>query len=262
MYLTYFLIALLATIIGAISGMGGGVIMKPVMDMIGTYNVSTIGVLSSVTVFVMAIVSTLRQIRYKTKIELPRTLMLVIGSVIGGILGQDAVDLLLSIVHSSRPVTIIQNIILAILTIFTYLYMRYKDKIRKYSMKSIIGYICIGISLGIISSFLGIGGGPINVTLLILVFSIDIKSATVTSILIILFSQISKLSVVAFTTGYNVYDLSMLLVMVPGAVIGGMTGAKLNKSLPDKKVEMCFNIIQLGVLFLAIYNIIKNVVAL
>jgi uncharacterized membrane protein YfcA len=201
-------------------------------------------------------------IKYKAKIELPRTLLLVFGSVIGGILGQDMVDLLLSIVHNSRPVTIIQNIILAVLTIFTYLYMKYKDKIRQYKMKSIIGYIGIGISLGILSSFLGIGGGPINVTLLILLLSVDIKSATVTSILIILFSQVSKLSAIAFTTGFKAYDLSMLIVMVPGAIIGGMTGSKLNKTLSDEKVEKCFNLIQLGVLFMTIYNIIKNVIVL
>ena len=38
MYLLYFFVALVATTIGSMTGMGGGVIIKPAMDFIGTYN--------------------------------------------------------------------------------------------------------------------------------------------------------------------------------------------------------------------------------
>lgn len=53
----YFLIALLATTAGAMTGMGGGVIIKPLLDLLGDYDAATIGVLSALTVFVMSLVS-------------------------------------------------------------------------------------------------------------------------------------------------------------------------------------------------------------
>ena len=54
-YIIYFILALLATTVGSLTGMGGGVIIKPLMDVFGGYDVQTIGVISSITVFTMAI---------------------------------------------------------------------------------------------------------------------------------------------------------------------------------------------------------------
>ena len=51
MVLIYFLVALLSTICGSIDGLGGGVIIKPVLDFLGDYNIETIGVLSACTIF-------------------------------------------------------------------------------------------------------------------------------------------------------------------------------------------------------------------
>ena len=53
----YLLIAIPATTIGALTGMGGGVNMKPVMDMLAQYDVASISMLSSITVFTMSVVS-------------------------------------------------------------------------------------------------------------------------------------------------------------------------------------------------------------
>ena len=46
---------------------GRRMIEKPAMDFIGTYNAQTIGVISSITVFSMSIVSIIKQIQLKLK---------------------------------------------------------------------------------------------------------------------------------------------------------------------------------------------------
>ena len=54
MYLTaIFLIGLLASTIGAICGIGGGVIIKPAIDILGLTDVSSTSFLSSCTVLMM-----------------------------------------------------------------------------------------------------------------------------------------------------------------------------------------------------------------
>ena len=50
-----FLVAILATTIGGISGVGGGVIIKPVMDAVSGLPVATISFLSGCTVLAMTI---------------------------------------------------------------------------------------------------------------------------------------------------------------------------------------------------------------
>ncbi|MCH1969832.1 hypothetical protein [Romboutsia hominis] len=65
MNIIYFLVGIIATTIGAISGIGGGVIIKPVLDTLGNYDISTISILSSFTVFSMSIVALLKSIKIK-----------------------------------------------------------------------------------------------------------------------------------------------------------------------------------------------------
>ena len=67
-FLIYFALALFATTVGSLTGMGGGVIIKPLMDVLGDYNVQTIGIVSSITVFSMAVVSVIKQLKSKTAI--------------------------------------------------------------------------------------------------------------------------------------------------------------------------------------------------
>lgn len=255
MVLIYFLVALLSTIAGSMAGLGGGVIIKPVLDFLGDYNIATISVLSSFTVFAMAVVSIIRQILYKSKIDIKNTGALAIGSVLGGLLGQQVLTLILEVVES-RIISLVQSGILALLLIFVYIYMNYKERFKSYKIDSFILSILIGIFLGLIAAFLGIGGGPINVAFLTIFFSMEAKNAARNSIIIILFSQGSKLLTIAYGTGFSVYDLSMLGYMVLGGILGGFIGAKFNKIFSNEVILKVFNTVVIMIIGLNIYNFI------
>ena len=77
----------------------------------------------------------------------------------------------------------------------------------------------------------------------------------------ILFAQISKLTTVALTTGFGVFDLSIAPVMIVGAIAGGFIGASLNKKCSEAAVEKAFNAVQLLVLAISIFNIVRNLAA-
>ncbi len=94
--------------------------------------------------------------------------------------------------------------------------MKNKSRIPSRELRGVVVSLLVGVFLGICSSFLGIGGGPINVALIIYLFSFDTKTATVCSLVTILFAQISKLTTVALTTGFGVFDLSIAPVMIVG----------------------------------------------
>ena len=254
MVVTYFLIALGATILGSMAGLGGGVIIKPILDFLGDYPLSTISILSSCTVLSMAIISIIKQMKYKFKLEVRKTVFIGFGSILGGFIGEKLLGLAITFFNSSY-VVIAQNAILAILLILIYIYMNNKQKFKSYNIEKSISCVIIGILLGGIASFLSIGGGPINVCILTLCFSMSTKDATVNSIITILFSQCSKLVTVGVTVGFSGFDLSMLPFMILGGILGGMIGSKFNRKYSDKVILRVFNIVVICLFILNVVNI-------
>ena len=240
-YVLYFLIAIGATTVGSLTGMGGGVIIKPLMDVLHGFDVQTIGVLSSLTVFSMSVVSIGKQMLARTKIPFGTAIPLALGSVMGGLAGEKLLQVIVDALRANSAVTVVQNVVLSLLILAVFLYMKNKSRIPSRELRGVVVSLLVGVFLGICSSFLGIGGGPINVALIIYLFS--------------------KLTTVALTTGFGVFDLSIAPVMIVGAIAGGFIGASLNKKCSEAAVEKAFNAVQLLVLAISIFNIVRNLAA-
>ncbi|MCI9384066.1 MAG: sulfite exporter TauE/SafE family protein [Lachnospiraceae bacterium] len=257
-YIVYFVIAFGATTVGSMTGMGGGVVIKPLLDVLHDFDVETIGGLSAITVFSMAVVSIGKQMLAKTKIPFAQGIPLAVGSVLGGLWGQNMLELVVRVFRVQEQILVIQNVLLGILIFFVWLYMRKKDRIQGRHLSGIPVSIFTGCFLGLSSSFLGIGGGPVNVALLTYLYSMSTKTAAVCSLITILSSQAAKLLTMAAASGFGRLDLSMAPVMVIGAVAGGYTGTVCSRKLSEKEVEKAFHMVQLGVLGTAIFNVIRN----
>lgn len=258
MGILYFFIAIAATTVGAVTGMGGGVFMKPILDMLGHYDVATINLLSAVTVFAMAVVSTFRQRKSPDRPDMKVAVSLAAGAVAGGNLG----GMLLKRLIAGQPgnmVTAVQNIALGVLIVFVIVYMANKAKIKPLGLDGIIPSVLTGLFLGFCSSFMGIGGGPINVAIIILFFGYSTKKAALCSLITILFSQATKVAQTAFGGGFGGYDLSVLPFMVVGAILGGLIGAQISKKIDEKRTDGIFQIAQVVILLICAVNIFRNI---
>lgn len=250
--LIYFFVIVIANTIGAVSGMGGGVIIKPVFDFIGAHDVAAISFYSATAVFTMSVVSTMRQLTSGRKFNWQIVSWVSVGAVLGGILGNLAFEACLNWFGNKDIVQLIQIVLTVITLIFAFVYTKYNWK--NFKLTHVIWYFICGLMLGFLASLLGIGGGPINVSLLMLLFSLPIKEATVYSICTIFFSQFAKLITIALTTGFGQYDLTVLWFVVPAAIIGGSLGAKLSNVLSPNKVTVVFQGVILLVLLINLYN--------
>lgn len=250
--LIYFFVIVIANTIGAVSGMGGGVIIKPVFDFIGAHDVAAISFYSATAIFTMSVVSTMRQLTSGRKFNWQIVSWVSVGAVLGGILGNLAFEACLNWFGNKDIVQLIQIVLTVITLIFAFVYTKYNWK--NFKLTHVIWYFICGLMLGFLASLLGIGGGPINVSLLMLLFSLPIKEATVYSICTIFFSQFAKLLTIALTTGFSRYDLTILWFVIPAAVIGGLLGAKFSKILSPEKVTIVFQGVVLLVLFINLYN--------
>ncbi len=248
----YFLIIVVANAVGSVSGMGGGVIIKPVLDFVGHDSVVAISFYSTVAVFTMSLVSTIRQVQAGRKIQWQQVAYLALGSVFGGYLGNQTFEFLLKRATQTSQVTLIQIAVTVALLVFAMIYTRYEN--LHWSKQGALWYSAVGLSLGFFASLLGIGGGPINVSLLMLVFAMPIKEATVYSIATIFCSQLTKLVTIAWGTGFARYDLSILVYIVPAAIVGGLLGARMSRLLSDQAVRRVFQWVVLLVIGINLYN--------
>ena len=87
----------------------------------------------------------------------------------------------------------------------------------------------------------------------------EAKNVARDSVIIILFSQASKLLTIAFGTGFSGYDLSMLPYMIFGGVLGGFIGAKFNRIFSNEIILRVFNTITILIIGLNIYNFITTI---
>lgn len=249
--IVYFFVILLANTVGAISGMGGGVLIKPIFDFIGAHSLAAISFYSSVAVFTMSIVSTIRQVQNKVTIHWPKALLISVGSVVGGVSGNFAFEFILR--HSNEQLTQLVQIILTIITLSLALLYSKKEEFSFFFQSSIL-YVLVGFILGFMASLLGIGGGPINVALLMLFFGMTIKEATVYSIITIFFSQSSKILAIFISSSYLDFDLTVLFFVIPAAIFGGWFGAKVSGLLPSGKVSIIYQLVIIIVLLINCFN--------
>jgi len=230
--------------------MGGGVLIKPVLDLMGG-DIAVIAVLSAVTVLTMALVSIVRQSRIGFKID-KSLIFLAVSALVGGVAG----NLLFSFANSAmsdESLNMAQIIISIVLLVFALL----KDVVGKTKFTKPIAFIITGFLLGAVSTFVGIGGGPINVAILVVFFGFGVKKAAVASIFMIMFAQFVNVVTMMIQGDMFRFDLSALWYMVPAAIIGGFVGAWFSKKLHSKHVNVIFVVAVCCIIALNVYNLVN-----
>ena len=171
MIVVFFAVSLLASIVGSICGIGGGVIIKPVLDAMNVMSVSCISFLSGCTVLTMSVVSVYKNMRAGKKLNLRIATLLAVGAAVGGVAGKMMFQAVKASVGNENFVGMVQAIVLIGVTGITFVYTIFKKKIHTLTLNNAAVCVIVGLVLGIMSSFLGIGGGPINLMVLGFLFT-------------------------------------------------------------------------------------------
>lgn len=257
----YLLISFFSSVAGAICGIGGGVIIKPVLDLFGWDSVATISFLSGCTVLSMSCYSVGRSFISKERSVDPKTATpLAIGASIGGVVGKQLFDIIRSSFETPDTVGAVQALCLSLITVGTLFYTVFKKRINPHKVSNIVSYVVIGLILGIMSSFLGIGGGPINLVVLHFFFAMDSKTAASNSLYVIMFSQFTSLLSTLLTGNTPDFNILSLVFMVLGGIVGGMMGRKINKKLDNSAVDKLFMAMMAVIIVISIYNTVKYAV--
>ena len=115
----------------------------------------------------------------------------------------------------------------------------------------------IGVAVGTFAALFGVGGGVINVPLLVLAFGVPQKLAQGTSLMMI-FSPMQLPAILEYYRNENV-NVRVALWMMPGIFVGSYLGARLANYLPQDKLRLAFGFV---LVYVAAYMIFSNVAPL
>ncbi len=252
--LIHFIIVFTASTAGAISGIGGGIIIKPLLDAIGLFEIDTINFLSGCVVLSMSGVSIAMSRRAEVSIKRKIGSLLAASGVTGGLVGKYLFILALNTFTDLKLLQTVQSAIFIFLTTGVLIFTIMKKRIKPRHMENVPICLLTGAVLGLIGAFLGIGGGPINLMVLYLFFSMEPKTAAINSLFVIFFSQLSSL--ILTILGGHIPEISapVLAFMILGGISGAFTGSKISRRMTDNHVERLFIIVLIVIIIISIRN--------
>lgn len=256
------LVSFFACTVGAICGIGGGIIIKPVLDATGVAEVSTINFLSGCTVLAMTLYSVLKaKVAGESTIEARTDTPLAVGAAVGGLLGKELFSIVAGLFADPNTAGAVQAALLLAITLGTLVYTLNKDRVPTLQVTSVVACLAIGLVLGMCSSFLGIGGGPINLVVLFYFFTMTTKRAAASSLYIILFSQVTSTASTLLTTGAPAVSPWLLGSMIVCGILGGVVGRKVNAKIDDATVDKLFIALMVVIILINAFNIYKFALA-
>lgn len=254
-YIIFIWISFLASVIGCICGIGGGVLIKPVMDAFHLYPVSTVSFMSGCIVLAMTAYSVLKSaLSHDSKIEKGSSTWLGLGAALGGILGKQIFETIKSAVPDPNAVGAAQSVTLLFVTAVTVIFTLNKDKLKTRRVRAPLPCAAIGLTLGLISAFWGIGGGPLNLAVLYYFASMDTKTAAQNSLYIILLSQLASLIYAIICGTVPSLPVPLFVMMVLCGIFGGVAGRRINKRINAKTVNRLFVALMLVIMLVCCYN--------
>lgn len=257
MALIHFIVSFIASIVGAISGIGGGVIIKPTLDSIGMLTPVTISFLSASTVLAMTTVTLIRNRNTSIKLDKKISMVMAVGGVIGGFAGKVVFNAFQQNFPNDAVIGANQSIILLILTLGVLITSIFKTKIRSLELSHWLISLFAGLALGTVATFLGIGGGPFNLTVLYLLFSMDSKTAALNSIFIIFFSQLTNILLTVISGHVPNFTPIILICMILGGISGGLVGTALSKRMTNRHVDYLFITMTVIIIITSLFNFLK-----
>jgi uncharacterized membrane protein YfcA len=235
-----FITGLIAGCIGALLGLGGGVIVIPVLTILFhlpiqiAIGVSLIGVIATSTG--AAIV----QVR-EGKSDLRLGMLLELGTTIGAVAGAVMAGYI-----SSKALCLLYSALLAYNSYSMYHRneasseedaMNSNQDMTSYELKNIPGGMFYSTLAGVLSGLLGVGGGLIKVPAMYLLMGVPLKIATATSNLMIGITAATSASVYYLNGRINP------LVSVPvalGVFCGALAGSWINTRISTRMIKKIF----------------------
>lgn len=232
-------IAFMIAVLFSILGLGGAIIYTPLFFWLGIPLLAAIpmALLLNMITTASASITYLKQQLVDKRIAYPMILTSIAGALIGSYLASRV---------ETRIIIILLSVILLIAALRILFFNNIGFMVKDGGNKKILIGTGLAFIFGIISSFVGIGGGTFIVPLL-LIIGLEIKNAAATSAFIITFTSLSGF-VGHLVFGTQTLDIRILFYAGLAAFSGAQIGSKIIfKHVSSKSISNLFALVLLFV---------------
>jgi uncharacterized membrane protein YfcA len=225
-----------AGVLGSILGLGGGIIVVPVLTFFG-YSPTLAASTSLFAAFSNAVASTIsytRQKRIAFSIGLKLGLLSIPGTILGAYISSEITPSLFKILF---------GFVLIISAIYIFINRKIESKQRNQSKQIMLFAVGASFFAGTISSLFGIGGGIVFVPLMVIAIGLSMREAAPTSQFILLFASAAGL---AAHSALGHPDFFQALLLAAGAFAGGFVGARLSVDIKEKRLKILVSIVMIA----------------
>jgi len=270
------LIGLVVGILTGLFGVGGGFLVNPLLIVLmGMQETLVVG--SSLTFTIgTAAAGTARHWRMQN-VEVKTMLILVAGALPGVLLGQAAHTRMHEALGASCFAVAFRGLYLVMLLAIAWIVdansardRTGRSMLQRMSLGphidlpggdmkhvSLPGLLLVGVSIGLTTGMLGIGGGVLFVPLLLVVVGLNAHLAVGTSLGVVLFGSIFGTILYGRTGNVN---LLLVMTLLVGSAVGVQIGAWLCQQLHAKKLQRYFVYVVLLAAFLVAGDLARNLI--
>ncbi len=232
--------------LGSMIGVGGGIIIVPVLTFMGLppTQISSTSLFAVTSTSISSTIEYSRQKKVNYKLGLEMAIFSIPGAVIGAFISD-----YLSLASF--------KLYFGILLILTGIYVLYRNSILKENVskkRSLIercSVFTITFAAGIISSLFGVGGGIIYVPALLLMLGMTIRRAAPTSQFTLMMTSFAGI----FTHSYLGHpDYLQAAALAAGAFAGGQIGARISSSAKELMLRRILGVVLIGVSIRLIFD--------
>lgn len=226
-----FLGSYFAGMLGTVIGLGGGVILVPLLTHVFAVDIHQAVAMSLISILMTSIAGSVQFLKQEI-VDLDNAMFLASATVIGAILGVQ--------IGQSIPAAFLSMLFGLVLLLMAFL-MIYKKKSTAVDQKKYprAAYVVMIFS-GALSAILGIGAGAFKVLAMDQLLRMPLKKSTATSNLMI---GMTASSSALYFIAQRKFQSEMMMPLMIGVLAGALTGSRLVKHLPEKYLRVLFVIV-------------------
>ena len=227
------LLGFAAGVLGSMIGLGGGIIVVPVLTFLGfpPTAAASNSLFAALSNAIASTISYSKQKRIVYSLGLKLGLLSIPGTILGAIISTDIAPDIFKILFG-----------FVLIASAAYIFLRKKIETKEKTISKQMIVFAIGASFfaGIISSFFGIGGGIIFVPLMVVGMGMAMKKAAPTSQMILLFASLSGVIVHSLLGHPDFLQAGLLAI---GSFIGGLVGARLSIDIKERYLQILVSVV-------------------
>lgn len=237
-WIVLIVVGLIGGLLSGLFAIGGGIIMVPMLMALANFNQRRAAATSLAAIVPASIVGSITYL-LAGEIDLLAGFFIAIGGIVGALLG--------SALLKKIPIVWLRwmfIVFILLVAVRMFLVSPVRGESLEFSVLVALGYVALGLAMGILSGLFGIGGGIIVVPAMIGIFAISDLIAKGTSLLVMIPTS-------AIGTGANwragTVDVRAGLIVGVAATASSIPGAALALALPARLSGILFGLLLLVV---------------